>query len=63
MHSHGVKRLRHAVVGALDLSFEAMELPEGLTLIAYSAEPGTPSADALKLLESWSVTEQPSVAG
>ncbi|GAA2470122.1 helix-turn-helix transcriptional regulator [Winogradskya humida] len=63
VHSHGVKRLRHAVIGTLDLSFEAMELPEGLTLIAYSAEPGTPSADALKLLESWSVTEQPSTAG
>ncbi len=32
-----------------------MELPAdtGLTIIAYSAEPGSPSADNLRLLASW----------
>jgi hypothetical protein len=35
-----------------------MELPgnSGLTMIAYSAEPGSPSEDNLKLLASWSAT-------
>ena len=33
-----------------------MELPadQGLTLTAYTAEPGTPSAEKLSLLASWS---------
>jgi hypothetical protein len=40
------------------LTFEAMELTAdpGLTLLAYGAEPGSPSADALNLLASWSAT-------
>ena len=35
-----------------------MQLPgdEGLTLIAYSAEPGTPGHDALNLLATWAAT-------
>ncbi|MFI5933706.1 helix-turn-helix transcriptional regulator [Actinoplanes sp. NPDC051494] len=56
VHSHGVKRFRHPVVGLLELAFEAMELPEGLTMIAYSAEPGSSSQDALTMLASWSAT-------
>jgi hypothetical protein len=36
-----------------------MELPvdQGLTLNVYTAEPGSPSADALNLLASWAVTQ------
>lgn len=43
------------VVGHLDLTFEAMELPAdpGLTLLAYTAEPDSPPQDALNLLASW----------
>ena len=35
-----------------------MEIPAdpGLTLSTYTAEPGTPSADALSLLASWAAT-------
>jgi hypothetical protein len=46
------------VVGNLQLSFDAFELPgePGLTLTAYSAEPGTRSADNLALLVSWAAT-------
>ena len=42
----------------LHLSFDALELPgePGLTLTAYSAEPGTPSADNLALLAGWAAT-------
>jgi transcriptional regulator with XRE-family HTH domain len=57
-HRTGAKRLHHPVVGTLDLSYEAMEFPTepGLTLLVYTAEPGTPTADALTLLASWAAT-------
>jgi hypothetical protein len=59
-HRTGSKRLHHPVVGDLDLSYEAMELPgEDLSLLAYTAEPGSPSHDALNLLASWAATLDP----
>ena len=59
-HPRGVKRVRHPVVGALDLRYEVMQLgaEPSLTLVAYTAEPGTPSHDNLSLLASWAVTQQ-----
>ena len=59
LHRSGAKHFHHPVVGELSLSFEAMELSAdtGLTLTAYTAEPGTPSHDGLKLLASWAATE------
>jgi hypothetical protein len=36
----------------------ALEADEGLTLTAYTAEPGTPSHDALRLLASWAATSR-----
>ena len=58
LHRTGTKHFRHPVVGDLELGFEAMELTadSGLTLTAYAAEPGSPSADALTLLASWATT-------
>jgi hypothetical protein len=58
LHRSGVKHLQHPVVGELTLDFDAMELPAdvGLTVIAYSAEPASPSADNLRLLASWAAT-------
>ncbi|MFH8794298.1 helix-turn-helix transcriptional regulator [Streptomyces sp. NPDC017941] len=55
--SHGVKRLRHPVVGELTLSFESMRLPDDhdQTLVTYHAEPASPSAEGLALLASWGV--------
>jgi transcriptional regulator with XRE-family HTH domain len=57
-HRTGVKRLHHPVVGDLDLTYEAMELPSdpGLTLLVYTAEPGSASQDGLNLLASWAAT-------
>lgn len=48
-------RTEHPLVGFIDVTFDTMELPAdpGLTLTAYSTEPGSPSEDALKLLASW----------
>ena len=58
LHRSGTKHFHHPAVGDLHLSFDALELPgePGLTLTAYSAEPGSPSADNLALLASWAAT-------
>ena len=58
-HRTGTKRITHPVVGDLDLQFEAMDLSSerGLQLIAYSAPSGSPTADALKLLASWTASD------
>lgn len=57
-HRTGTKRLNHPVVGELELSYEAFEMPAdpGLTMQTYTAEPGSASADALKVLASWAAT-------
>ncbi|WP_397428937.1 helix-turn-helix transcriptional regulator [Pseudofrankia sp. BMG5.37] len=48
---HGVKKFQHPLVGRLDLTYEAMPLPESShRMVLYHAEPGTPAADALALL-------------
>lgn len=53
-HRSGLKRLRHPLVGDLELTYEALQLPEnpGWTMFAFTAEPGTPSEERLKLLGS-----------
>ncbi|WP_375389569.1 helix-turn-helix domain-containing protein, partial [uncultured Amnibacterium sp.] len=58
LHRTGLKRLHHPVVGDLDLTFEALPLAAGSSwsLLAYTAEPGSATADALALLASWQVT-------
>jgi transcriptional regulator with XRE-family HTH domain len=57
-HRSGTKRLHHPLVGALTLAYESLELPAdaGLTLVTYSAEPGSPSEAALRELGRWSAT-------
>ena len=64
-HETGVKDFHHSVVGDLTLTYDRMELSadSGLMLMAYSAEPGSKSADALSLLGSWAATvEQANLA-
>jgi hypothetical protein len=60
IHHNGVKHFLHPVVGGLDLTYCTLDLPaEGqadLRLTIYTAEPGTPSEDGLKLLASWAAT-------
>jgi hypothetical protein len=58
-HRSGQKRLRHPVVGQLDLDFEGLELASspGPYLNVYPAAAGTPTADALKLLASWAASQ------
>jgi transcriptional regulator with XRE-family HTH domain len=59
IHSNGVKLLHHPVVGDLDLPFESFPLPAdpGQSLLTYTAEPGSPTQDALNLLASWGATD------
>jgi transcriptional regulator with XRE-family HTH domain len=58
-HATGVKHFHHPIVGDLDLLFEGTELlaDPGLSLLLYTAEPGTPTADNLRLLASWAATQ------
>ncbi|MEV4095712.1 helix-turn-helix transcriptional regulator [Streptosporangium saharense] len=58
VHQHGTKRFRHPAVGDLDLDYEVFELPgeTPLTLLTYSAEPGTSSGDGLHLLTAWATS-------
>ncbi|MGW5196847.1 helix-turn-helix transcriptional regulator [Streptomyces spiralis] len=53
--SHGVKRLRHPLVGDMDLRYESFKLAADAdqSMVLYHAEPGSPSAEALRLLASW----------
>jgi len=55
-HRTGTKQLHHPVVGDLTLAYEALELPadHGQRILVYTAEPASPSDDALKLLATWS---------
>jgi transcriptional regulator with XRE-family HTH domain len=60
IHHNGAKQFRHPAVGTLDLAYYTLDLPtedhRGLRLTIYTAEPGSPSEDALKLLASWAAT-------
>lgn len=64
-HRGGIKQFNHPVVGFMELTYDSMELvaAPGQVLTAYTAEPGTASADALSLLASWAATESAMVPG
>ncbi|MCK7621789.1 helix-turn-helix transcriptional regulator [Streptomyces sp. RS10V-4] len=49
---HGSHRYRHPLVGALELSYETLRLPghPDLALVVHTAEEGSPSEEALRLL-------------
>lgn len=57
-HRTGQKVFRHPAVGPIRLTFDAFEMPgePGLSIVTYSAEPGTADADRLLLLASWTST-------
>jgi transcriptional regulator with XRE-family HTH domain len=58
IHTTGTKLIHHPVVGDLDLPFESFPLAAdpSQSLLTYTAEPGSPSQDALNLLASWAAT-------
>ncbi|WP_306919191.1 MULTISPECIES: helix-turn-helix domain-containing protein [unclassified Arthrobacter] len=56
----GTKRLRHPVVGDLELIYQSLTLPTSPGVVAdlsvYTAEPGTTHEERIKLLTSWAAT-------
>jgi transcriptional regulator with XRE-family HTH domain len=61
-HRTGTKRLKHPIVGELEVSYETLTLDadDGLRLALYTAEAGSASQQALDLLASWTATPDPS---
>ncbi len=59
--SHGTKRMRHHVVGELEVHYEALNLPADpdQTLFIYTTRTGSASHDAMRLLASWSARRSP----
>ena len=61
LHRTARKQLHNRVVGDIELNGDALELVgDGLTLITYTAEPGSQAADQLRLLATWQVTQHSS---
>ncbi|MFC7620041.1 helix-turn-helix domain-containing protein [Microlunatus sp. GCM10028923] len=54
-HGTGTKRFHHPLVGELTFAFEelAITAEPGHVMLLYTAEPGSPSAERLRLLASW----------
>ena len=63
-HGTGTKRFHHPDVGELVLAYEelAITAEPGLVLLVYTAEPGSPSAERLRLLASLAADRSPSGA-
>ena len=59
-HGTGTKRFHHHAVGDLTLAYEGLDMAAepGLTLTVYTAEPGSPSEEGLRLLASWAATRE-----
>jgi len=64
-HRGGVKRIHHPVVGDLELAYEGLDLPAdpGWHLYTFTADPGSPSEERLRLLASWAATLEKEKAG
>ena len=63
-HTTGTKHFHHRVVGDLVLAYEGLVLAAdpGQTLITFTAEPGSPSHQALQFLANWATSLEQGVA-
>lgn len=54
-HGSGTKRFNHPIVGEVSLAYEELVITAdpGSIMMVYTAEPGSPSAERLRLLGSW----------
>ena len=60
LHRTARKTLHNRVVGDIELTGNALEMPgDDLVLIAYTADPGSQAEDQLRLLASWAATHHP----
>ncbi|MEV7886051.1 helix-turn-helix transcriptional regulator [Streptomyces sp. NPDC002817] len=57
--AYGMKRVQHPVAGRLVFPYESLTLPSDgdLTLLVYTPEPGSETAERLALLGSWASAE------
>ena len=57
-HTSGSKRMRHPVIGEIELNYQSFEMPgePGLRFNVFTAEPDTPNQEALRFLASWAAT-------
>jgi len=64
LHTKGEKRFNHPVVGELELSYNRIDVAAdpGLMIVTYTAEPGSRSQEALRLLASWAATREEEIA-
>ena len=59
LHRTARKRLHNQVVGDIELTGDALELAaDDLTLIAYTADVGSPAEDRLRLLATWTASQR-----
>ena len=58
--AHGSKGFRHPVVGELELAYQTLHLSDepDQALVTYTATPGSPAEDALRLLASWTAAPE-----
>lgn len=58
-HRTGQKRFVHPVVGEIDVTFDAFEMPgePGLTIVAYSTDETSDTAERMTLLSAWAATQ------
>ncbi len=63
--THGVKRYHHPMVGDLQVNYESVAVlgDPDQTLCIYTADPGSPSETALRLLANWTGTTAAPPAG
>ena len=63
-HGVGTKRFAHPEVGDLELTYQTLEITErpGQIVVLYTAEPGSPSAEAVLRLDHHRATTSPSPA-
>jgi transcriptional regulator with XRE-family HTH domain len=54
-HVSSTKRLCSSLVGEIELTGDALDLGDGLTVIAYTAEPGSRAQEQLDFLNRWAV--------
>ncbi|MFZ1410857.1 MAG: helix-turn-helix transcriptional regulator [Micropruina sp.] len=63
LHRTATKRLHNSIVGDIELTGDALDLAgDGLTIIAYTAEPGSAAEEKLALLGSWQRIKAPTEA-
>jgi transcriptional regulator with XRE-family HTH domain len=60
-HTTGTKRMRHNLIGEIELNYQSFELPgdPGLRLSVFTAEPDSPNQQALRFLASWADENSP----